>query len=56
MREVASFFQVWDSFSLPEGKFLSLGFLSGLKERKRLVDEPGSRVPKCTHYSLVTTE
>lgn len=56
MREVASFFQVWDSFSLPEGKFLSLGFLNGLRERKRLVDEPGSRDPKCTHYSLVTIE
>ena len=46
MGEVASFFQVWNSFSLPEGKFLSLGFLNGLRERKRLVDKPGSRVPK----------
>lgn len=50
MCEVASFFQVWNSFSLPEGKFLSLGFLNGLRERKRLVDDPGSRVPKCMHY------
>lgn len=56
MHEVASFVQVWDSFSLPEGKFLSLGFLNDLRERKRLVDEPGSRVPKYMHYSLVTTE
>lgn len=57
MCEVASFFQVWNSFSLPEGKFLNLGFLNGLRERKRLVDDPGSRVlSACIIYSLVTTE